>query len=974
MRWPPSFRWILGLVVILSVFGAVSDGTAQVRPLRHHGERDLDTPLLNGGALAPDQVQLPPKYPLAFYDFDPCVPQGWTSVDRTAQPGNFFHVDDFSALALPYAPLAMTKSLWCGARPQGTGPLCHYLALPGYGNNWDQAWCTKACINVSGDGLLDVTFLARFDSEPSYDYTTLEYTFDCAGATAWTVIDGGIGVWDGALGPAAFGGAYNIGSTGPVKVRLHFRSEGGYSDEDGFYDSNGAVIVDNLTAEGLALEDFEGEAVGATQSNDWITCNPPGCGDYAGVFPGLTLVQEDLFFNNVSCVWAFIQGSVNTYACGGFPLQAAVPSQCPDCPIWNEIWSPWIAWNPGGSVPASGTTHLEFKVYRDLPIDNLVFYTWHVRTRETPASCETEWCDRRFVYYSAGKDWYTHKEDVTACVPVGPSATREIQAALGVIDMCAAWGGVFGSGACHSHAPLFDDVEIYRDNTHSWTVNDMDLFQDNFSQDGTLTGTVRIDAATGGDAARLKVLEPGVGIDNYGAGKAVFCHVKNLTGKAGAAISGGPAWPYVPAKSTVFWTALQMNATANANEFNIDLNDQLYVPGDVIEFYFSATDVNGTTTYWSQPTGLVLMESEAQALPAEMTCLPVNANGNDILYVDAFSGHGAEPYFMSAFENLGITVDRFDKRAPSSLLGNGLASRVADPTVQLSTYRKIIWNTGDLVVGGLDAADYGVLLSFIGNLPVPGGLYFSGDNIATEWASSLDPSAIALRSAYMNFGIGSQDHIAASLPVSPLVVGLPGSCFEHAGIGDRMIAFGGSPPLKHFDVLSGPTVEMMYGTNPAQGAVVSRSSINNLGQNVGVLLAGFSYHSIRDDAPDSVPDRTHHLYDVLVWLQNTPPQPVAAGPAPARNWLGQNYPNPFNPVTTIEYSVRSRAHVSLVVYDASGARVRTLVDREGSPGDGVQRAEWNGRDDRGVPVASGVYFYRLSTGSFVETHKLVLLK
>jgi flagellar hook assembly protein FlgD len=63
-----------------------------------------------------------------------------------------------------------------------------------------------------------------------------------------------------------------------------------------------------------------------------------------------------------------------------------------------------------------------------------------------------------------------------------------------------------------------------------------------------------------------------------------------------------------------------------------------------------------------------------------------------------------------------------------------------------------------------------------------------------------------------------------------------------------------------------------------------------------------------------------------------------------------------------------------VVYDASGALVRTLVDRDEVPGDDIQRVEWNGRDDRGVPVASGVYFYRLTAGDFVKTNKLVLLK
>jgi hypothetical protein len=90
--------------------------------------------------------------------------------------------------------------------------------------------------------------------------------------------------------------------------------------------------------------------------------------------------------------------------------------------------------------------------------------------------------------------------------------------------------------------------------------------------------------------------------------------------------------------------------------------------------------------------------------------------------------------------------------------------------------------------------------------------------------------------------------------------------------------------------------------------------------------------------------------------------------------LGQNYPNPFNPVTRIDYWVpgTGRSGVSLVVYDVRGARVRTLV--QGEKAAGRYRADWDGRDDNGTPVSSGVYFYRMSTGAFAASRKMVLLK
>jgi hypothetical protein len=94
--------------------------------------------------------------------------------------------------------------------------------------------------------------------------------------------------------------------------------------------------------------------------------------------------------------------------------------------------------------------------------------------------------------------------------------------------------------------------------------------------------------------------------------------------------------------------------------------------------------------------------------------------------------------------------------------------------------------------------------------------------------------------------------------------------------------------------------------------------------------------------------------------------------------LGQNYPNPFNPATKIEYWVPEgakagdKAGVNVIVYDVRGARVKTLVS--GAKAAGHYVAQWDGRDDRGTPVSSGIYFYRMTTPGFATTRKMVLLK
>ena len=88
--------------------------------------------------------------------------------------------------------------------------------------------------------------------------------------------------------------------------------------------------------------------------------------------------------------------------------------------------------------------------------------------------------------------------------------------------------------------------------------------------------------------------------------------------------------------------------------------------------------------------------------------------------------------------------------------------------------------------------------------------------------------------------------------------------------------------------------------------------------------------------------------------------------------LAQNYPNPFNPSTLIRYSLIVRSEMSLVVYDLSGKRVRTLIDGVRNPGYG--EVEWNGRTDAGEKAPSGVYFYKVQANGFSSTKQMVLTR
>lgn len=99
-------------------------------------------------------------------------------------------------------------------------------------------------------------------------------------------------------------------------------------------------------------------------------------------------------------------------------------------------------------------------------------------------------------------------------------------------------------------------------------------------------------------------------------------------------------------------------------------------------------------------------------------------------------------------------------------------------------------------------------------------------------------------------------------------------------------------------------------------------------------------------------------------------------PAPAPHRLHQNHPNPFNPTTQVPYEIGGRngeiVRVRVAVYDVHGAKVRLLVDEDRAPG--LYVATWDGRTDTGSEAASGVYFYAMRAGTYVESRRMVLLK
>jgi hypothetical protein len=117
------------------------------------------------------------------------------------------------------------------------------------------------------------------------------------------------------------------------------------------------------------------------------------------------------------------------------------------------------------------------------------------------------------------------------------------------------------------------------------------------------------------------------------------------------------------------------------------------------------------------------------------------------------------------------------------------------------------------------------------------------------------------------------------------------------------------------------------------------------------------------------------LFNVIIGTAGFVSENIAQWKAamPDKYALHQNYPNPFNPATTIQYELPSQSQVSLEVYNILGERVRTLIDGEIHAAD-KYTLHFDGKNQYGEQLTSGVYFYRMKADNFVNSKKMILLK
>jgi len=1018
-------------LILTSILIVVAAGT-QARDKRDGGLRYTDQAVEERGF---QSIQEPAMmrsaaadtYCIVWFDFEFQDWQGWTSIDATAQVDTFFHVDDFSGLDGGdfgrLHPLEGTRSLWCGTAPGTDFYMCSWYYAPGYGNGWNQM-CVSDVIEFNG--LLYWSYKCLVDSEPDWDITYIEYD---AGGGNWTEI----ALYDGV--DTLVAEHQLLLSQAATKLRFHFVADGAWSDQDGLYNTDGAFIVDSITVSDVGglidFEDFEGFAVG--EKGDlgfWNISLEESFGSYAKLATGI--IDKDPCADNLSSQIVFwgdypsadYPGINHTPFCTGpGGISAPCQQEYVTSPVIDMMsYSTACDENQDASIPAGdasllGGAILRFTVYRDIPLSNLVFYNWSVRN--IIDGCPGQWQDRTFVYYGGDRDYIFGGFDISDLV--GP---LPMQVVLGVVDMCDAWYGTYGDCAAHTPAPFFDNVRIQRYKTAgpSWSVRNLDLFQDTFPQEVEASvdpmeeycrADMANDIAPGheftridpGDSAVVQVAAPlAGGLDTLATGEArVFfhCNVHFLgpDGKpdlAGPSLQGGYGTYFgEDGDWTIFLCEPAATSAGNVapDKYAIDLNDSLFTRGYMIEYYFKAWDITGL------PSTYPADAEEPDGDRYEFTCLPTLRIVPGELYCDDYHNRGTfdglvqtyyDPASKATVPTPGDSPDRYDTNGPSSGVSNsiGAYTSVTDASsIFCTAYEAVTIDCGDLnsvtVTEGTENSDKSndarLLVDWLNITEHKVGLLVMGDQVAYDLSGSAAAVSLELVSTICGVTLVDESYYDitggrnAGGVISPLITGVSGGPFD----GLVYNAFGGCPIINDFDVLekTGPgQYALQYPEYNSEQfyAGIFTDQMNDAGQPLRTVWVGHSFMAIRN-AEDGRLARNQFLADIRPFFQIGSSSNITGTELPKAYGLAQNFPNPFNPSTRIQFALPVKGHVRLKIYNVAGQLVRTLQD--GVMDAGSHEISWDGSNNLGASVASGVYFFKINAGDNYENmKKMVLLR
>ena len=951
----------------------------------------------------------------------------WYGVDLTVEPMHW-HVATYNASNLERG-LGGTNHAWwvgedfpsCGGGdPDG-----------GYGNNYDDN------LDYYGEVLSDalptsvrLQFNLNYDNEPGYDYLYVQVGTALGMVNQQTFNGSGTvfgGIVNHTFQPADYVAHPSTGNPS-FHLRFFFQSDGAWSDADCMYPTAGGAQVDSIVVSGDNGTVMTVETVNDGDPDFWQISPAASVGDFAYVWPLLTEIDDCC--HNVTPQIAFIDdgrvvpGTGGTpcitwcYAPGGWIVNTRGGLAGPWNYLNNQVWSPPLEW-PAGDYEGG---FIEYTVFRHFGLGSRwagMFYVWNVRSSDDGGESWSHWGGRSFVYYG-GPDCIRLHHVISDLLY--PDRTH-VQLALGIYDLGWIW-----TSDDASPAPYFDDVRFcaFTFEGPAISTREIQIAQDSFPENGALNCNnpcgmnVRFDEAWDvslqaeqfcyyGDSVTFDIVPVRSGTAL--AGMPELCYKLSPNPLFDGCRTSG-----LPNRGCVFGDSARANGVGYVvtDRFEFDLPDShFFFPGDMIHYYVRAADTGGKSTTLPGDTcgfshfpgigdpNYVTLEYPSsytvRALPSIQDT--VLCSHPEQLWWNDFANRGLEPEWMHAWWQCGYgereDYDIFYTNGPSSGVGNGLGGKAT--AAQLLGYNLIAYSSGDLDQLTITDVNYdddcgddiGVLETWFDT--GDRCLFLTGNDLVFD-LDTRSPATSAWEDKYIQVDFMDTAHDDLLGQWNPTVepVPYPPANPVFACATRWMVDAYCNPISRYIDLVvpdgdgNPGLVAEFLDLDCATGQYPHAAAVYNFEPagipNGKVVYLPYDLGWIADDtrcggnegacqARSSV--RAEVLRDVLHLCDMLSSGPLIGVPERDRFYV-RSYPNPFNPRTKVEYSLPIRGRLQIAVYNVRGELVRTLIDEVVEAGPGI--LVWDGTDESGAAVSSGIYFCKTVARGKTGIHKMALIK
>jgi hypothetical protein len=345
------------------------------------------------------------------------------------------------------------------------------------------------------------------------------------------------------------------------------------------------------------------------------------------------------------------------------------------------------------------------------------------------------------------------------------------------------------------------------------------------------------------------------------------------------------------------------------------------------------------------------MHFASQAQPSVLAELEFQKiNGVQVLIVDDDGGAARETYLEAALDAAGVTYGTYDRD------GGAVTSQNLQDAAQ-----SVFWMCGTtygLQTPSVTQEDRDALASY---MDAGGNVCLSGSNVTYDIGEPTSPNYSTASEQWMAdyFKVDHEYNHSFSFtvdgtPGDPIGDGFTGMLFESSAVNGN---YQDTPD----GIAALPGGELVF---TWAGTIARGDACVRYAGGYKSILFGAGIEGIREEA-----DRHEIVARIIEWFGGSVAVEDPQGTAPLVR-LAQNVPNPFRPSTSINYELGRPGAVSLRVYDVQGRLVRELVD--GHQDAVAHSVLWDGTDDAGRAVSSGVYFYRLEAPGVTETRRMVL--